>query len=235
MASLTIPLDGGLALVLGQLKVIAPVFPVPSASDSGIVRIAEPSAGFTASSGLASGTGAAQSPGVQLAAGSTVSTGTAQSPGVQLTAGLAVGTGAAQSPGVQLTAGLAAGTGTAPPSDADNQSPAGLAAGIGTAWLPYTSNEFVVYAVTAAAAGTVQGTGTLFTVGGSTASGVSAANAASLGVMAEAEAAMALAASLNPVAQKVIQGFSLPGGTALGAFSLSGGVTAGTTSASSVS
>ena len=137
---LAIPSDGGLAFVLGQHMVISPIFPLPSASGSGTVWVAEPSI-------------AAQPSGTRLTATLAAAAGAALTPGTGLTATLAAAAGAALTPDAdnQNTASFVTGTALAQSPDAGNQALAGLTAAAGAALTPNADNQNTASFVTGTA------------------------------------------------------------------------------------
>jgi hypothetical protein len=116
----------------------------PAELASGTGAASQPAVNIQPAGGLASGTGAAGAPtaSVKPAGGLASGTGVAQapSPDVKVNAGLASGTGTAYQPttvsGISVNAGLASGTGTAYQPSASVKPAGGLASGTGTAYAP---------------------------------------------------------------------------------------------------
>ena len=86
-----------------------------------------------ANAALATGTGAALAPAIELTAGLATGTGAALAPGIEEQGGSASSTGATGAPGVELTPALAAGTGTSQSPAPAVVCSAGLAHGTGAA------------------------------------------------------------------------------------------------------
>jgi hypothetical protein len=209
--------SAGLATATGTAQSPVPAVAAATglATAAGIAQSPSVRVDGTVTAGLAAATGTARTPSVSTSgntnapAGLATATGTAQSPSVATTgdanvnAGLASGTGIAQPPvtAVTVTAGLAAATGAAQsPSvttTGNATANAGLAAATGAAQSPLVA--IIVFAGNASAAATASNAAPGRVPGTAAASGV--ARAPALSLIANAQAATALAAALQPVAQ----------------------------------